>query len=394
MASQNKRMAVVWAGLVVCNVLVAATTQALDVSFTRRDFDAGSIPTSVAVGDFNGDGVRDLAVANWSNNVSVLLGNGDGTFQAPQNFATAGNPSSVAVGDFNGDGRPDLAVANSSSNNVSVLLGNGDGSFQAAQNFAAGSTPVSTAVGDFNGDGWPDLAVANQDSNNVSVLLGDGDGTFQAPRNFGAGIVPRSVAVGDGWQDLAVANNGELVCVQWDPKHEVCWWYEQRGSTVSVLLGNGDGSFQTARNFAVPPGSYPASVAVGDFNGDGRPDLAVANFGFFPDQGTVSVLLGNGDGSFQTARNFAVGIFPLSVAVGDFNGDGMQDLAVANSNSNNASVLLGNGDGTFQGAQNFAVGSYPASVAVGDFNGDAWADLAVANSGSSTVSVLINNTPQ
>src|SRR5260370_2965783 len=156
-------MALICAGLAVFNVLVAAAAQAQDVSFiARRDFDtAGVSPVSVAVGDVNGDGVQDLVIANFgSNNVSVLLGNGDGTFQGARNFAAGASPNSVAVGDFNGDGVQDLAVANlTAANNVSVLLGNGDGSFQAPQAFPTGGLgPRSVAVGDFNGDGVPDLA--------------------------------------------------------------------------------------------------------------------------------------------------------------------------------------------------------------------------------------------
>src|SRR5215472_11490103 len=157
MAISHQGSVLVWAGLAVSHLLFAAAAEAQGVSFiARRDFDAGVSPFSVAVGDFNGDGLADLAVANnRSNNVSVLLGNGDGSFQAARNFRTGSFPASVAVGDFNGDGIPDLAVANESSNNVSVLLGNGDGSFQAARNFDAGSGPLSVAVCDFNGDGLP-----------------------------------------------------------------------------------------------------------------------------------------------------------------------------------------------------------------------------------------------
>ena len=170
----------------------------------------------MVVGDFNGDAVPDLAVANRdSDNVSVLLGSGDGTFQTQRNLATGRFPFSVAVADFNGDGVADLAVANNGSDNVSVLLGNGDGSFQEGLNFSA-HTPISLAVGDFNGDGVPDLAVTNgpelRSSDDVSVLLGKGEGTFRAARSFGGGNSLRSLAVGDfngdGMPDLVVASLG------------------------------------------------------------------------------------------------------------------------------------------------------------------------------------------
>jgi hypothetical protein len=224
------------------------------------NFGAGSFPRSVAVGDFNGDGRADLVVANEAfDNVSVLLGNGLGSFAAAVNFGAGSSPASVAVGDFNSDGRADLAVANLFSSNVSVLLGNGNGTFAAATNFGAGSTPASVAVGDFNSDGRADLAVANDSSLSVSVLLGNGNGTFAPATDFGAGGVPFSVAIGDfnadGRADLAVANNGS--------------------ANVSVLLGNGLGSFAAAVNFGA--GTGPISVAIGDFNADGRADLAVAN---------------------------------------------------------------------------------------------------------------------
>jgi hypothetical protein len=190
----------------------SAVSFAQSISFTAAtNFAAGDGPFSVAAGDFNGDGKQDLAVANtFSNNVSILLGNANGTFGAATNFAAGIDPRSVAVGDFNGDGKQDLAVANRLSTNVSILLGNGNGTFGAATNFAAGVEPRSVAVGDFNGDGRQDLAVANQLSNNVSILLGNGNGTFGAATNFAAGNGPLSVAVGDfngdGRQDLAVAD--------------------------------------------------------------------------------------------------------------------------------------------------------------------------------------------
>src|SRR5258707_853361 len=174
MAISNKGSVWIWAGLEVSNLLLAAAARAQGVSFiARRELQDAFAPQSVAMGDFNGDGVPDLATANWgSNDVSVFLGNGDGSFQTARGFGADTSPSSVALGDFNGDGVPDLAVANNSSNDVSVLLGNGDGSFQPARNFGAGSGPNFVAVGNFNGDAVLDLIVANHSNSDVSVLLG------------------------------------------------------------------------------------------------------------------------------------------------------------------------------------------------------------------------------
>jgi hypothetical protein len=352
--------------------LEALETRNLPSFIAAPAYFAGITPSSVAVGDFNGDGTPDLAVTdNFGNSVSILLGQGDGTFRGPSSFSAGPNAISVAVGDFNGDGIPDLAVANDLPNGtVSILLGRGDGTFQAPRSYTVGSSPRAVAVGDFNGDGSLDLAVTNSGSNTVSVLLGRGDGTFQAARTFAAGPAPYSVAVGDfnhdGYADLAVANNTSP-------------------GTVSVMLGQGDGTFQAATSYAA--GSFPESVAVGDFNGDGRLDLAVANYA----TNNVSVLLGNGDGSFQAAVNYVAGSGPIAVAVGDFNGDGTPDLAVANRGSGSVSVLLGQGDGTFQAATNYAAAAGPYSVAVGDFNGDRILDIAVANNDSNTVSVLLGN---
>ena len=289
-------------------------------------------PISVALGDFNGDGKVDLAVANANQygadvgNVSILLGNGDGTFQAAVKQFAGAYPYSVAVGDFNGDGKADLAVANRSSGpndgNVSVLLGNGDGTFQAAVNqMIPGADPVAVAVGDFNRDGKADLAVANDGvGGGVSVLLGNGDGTLQAAVPYVTGSSGSlAVAVsdfnGDGRTDLVVSN-------PFDPY-------------VSVLLGNGDGTFQAAANQMIPGGYHPFAVAVGDFNADGKPDLAITNNGTnITDNGFVSVLLGNSNGTFQTGVNLTAGAHPIAVAVGDFNGDGKDDLAVANYGTN------------------------------------------------------------
>ena len=380
---------------------------------------------SVAVEDVNGDGKPDLVVANVCANsnctnggVGVLLGNGDGTFQAAISYASGGKDAySVAVEDVNGDSKPDLLVTNycadsncSTEGSVGVLLGNGDGTFRAAVTYGSGAYhTVSVVVEDVNGDGKPDLLVTNNcvDQNcatgNVGVLLGHGNGTFQAAVTYATGgEEPESAALadvnGDGKLDLLVAN-------------AICAPGCATGG-VGVLLGNGDGSFQSAVTY--DSGGFGAeSVAVRDVNGDGKQDLLVANTCVIDSpfncvNGSVGVLLGNGDGTFQAAVSYGSdGTGAASVAVRDVNGDGKPDVLVANACGNNGNygcmigsvgVLLGHGDGTFRAAVNYTSGGYePDSVAVGDVNGDGNPDLVVAsqcdNSGNcnGVVGVLLGN---
>src|SRR6266516_3017565 len=248
-------------------------------------------------------------------------------------------------------------------------------SFTGPTNFAAGDGSVSVAAGDFDGDHDPDLAVANEFAN----FSGTVSVLLGGPG--GSFAAAASVLAGFFPFSVAVGNfNGDS-----DPDLAVA---NTGSGDVSVLLGGPGGSFGAATNFSVGNFAPPASVAVGDFNGDGKPDLAVTN----ADSGNVSVLLGSGTGSFGARTNFAAGNNPSSVAVGDFNGDGKPDLAVTNLDSNNVSVLLGSGTGSFGTATNFAAGSGPTSVAVGDFNADGKPDLAVANVNSDNVSVLLNST--
>jgi hypothetical protein len=333
-------------------------------------------PRSVAIADFNLDSLTDLAVVNAAAGTLVILpGNGDGTFQPARTVTVGGSPVCVAAGDFDRNGRPDLAIANTGSGDVGVLLGNGDGTFQPARNVTADGAPAFVAVVDFDRDTRPDLAMANTGSGTVSTLLGNGDGTFQPARTFAAGAGVWSVAPGDvngdGAPDVVAANNG--------------------ADTVAVLLGNNDGTLQAARTFAA--GRGPTSVVIGDFDGDGRQDVAVGNERDGTSEGSnaISVLRGNGDGSFGTPQIVAIGTITWSIAVGNFNGDGAPDLAAANTYSTTVSVLLGHGDGTFPAPLNLKVGQNPEGLERGDFNGDGRTDLVVANAGSDSISVLLGN---
>ncbi|MGD0921682.1 MAG: choice-of-anchor D domain-containing protein [Terriglobia bacterium] len=359
------------------SLLLGATNGTLQ---SHMEYSTGALPVAVVSGDFNGDGKLDVAVASkQDNNVAILLGKGDGTFQAAAAYATGLSPSGVVAGDFNSDSKLDLAVTNSADNTVSILLGNGDGTFQGQTTLATGTNPTSVTAADLNADNKLDLVVTNAGNNTVSVLLGNGDGTFQTPGVFATGAYPVSATVGDfnrdGSPDLAVAN--------------------LNGDTVSILLGNGNGTFGTQT--AYPTGDYPTAVIAEDFNGDNKLDLAVADSncdaaGTCSATGFVSVLLGNGNGTFQPHVQYASGSGPQALLVADFNRDGKLDLAVANAGENTVSVFIGQGNGTF-GTRNdqSTGGTSPSSVVTADFNGDSNTDVAVVNQGSNTVTVSLGN---
>lgn len=341
-------------------------------SFTSK----GTVPLagegfSLAAADFNGDGKIDLVVATLGKGVSVLLGNGDGTFQAPVLYPAGVGPNDVAVADFNGDGRLDLAVANFSfsSASITLLLGNGNGSFQAATNVATGSFD-RLAAGDLNGDGKVDL-VAVVNTSVATVFLGNGNGTFQKGVNYDSGSGSTHVAIadenGDGHNDIVVG----------------------RSSGISTLFGNGDGTFQAPTEYA--SGGSAMDVLLGDFNGDSKPDAATPN----TSSNNVSVFLNNGSGAFPGApRVFELNDFPVINSEGaiaaNFNSDGKKDIAaLTNGSQTGVHVLLGNGDGTFQPQIYTAVGVNPAAIAAGDFNKDHNIDVVVSDGETSQIYVLL-----
>jgi hypothetical protein len=357
----------------------------------------GSATESVAIADVNGDGKPDLIVADQGcvtcgdGSVSVLLGNGDGTFQPGVPYDSGGRFANfVRVADVNGDGKPDLIAVNyygacesgDCDGTVGVLLGNGDGTFQPAVTYdVPAENPDSVAVADLRGDGKLDFVVGIWNEG-VAVLLGNGDGTFQpAVLTGGIGQVA-SVAIADvnhdGKLDLVLAGAGNL------------------GGQVSIMLGNGDGTFQPAVVYAsgVSQGGWASSVAVADLIGDGKLDIVVTEYA----ESNVGVLLGNGDGTFQSATLFGTGATNAwSVAVADVNGDGKPDVLVANNcdpdgcTYGTAAVLLGNGDGTLEAPVTFGQPGGAFGIAVKDVNGDGRPDLAIANA-NNTASIMLNNT--
>ncbi len=346
-------------------------------------------PAAVAIGDFNQDGKLDAVLPVYSaatgsdSEIAIMLGNGNGTFQSALHITAGTSLIAVAVGDFNNDGKPDVVLADAGSPNtnpvvppsINILLGNGNGTFLPPAIFpltVAGFTPYYVLIGDFNLDGSLDVAVSNSTASNspgnldVSILTGNGNGTLNAAVSLATGTMQGAYGLalgdfnGDGIPDLAVSED-----------------------VAVVLLGRGDGTFTNFSSNMV--GTFPIDIQTGDFNNDGKADLAVASF----TGNEVSVLLGKGDGTFLPEVINPVGNSPQWITVADMNGDGKQDLAVADSSLNSGStpppgaisVLTGNGDGTFQPAVSYPTGPAPVSLAQGDFTGMGTVDLATADFG-------------
>ncbi|MDY6803352.1 MAG: FG-GAP-like repeat-containing protein [Cyanobacteriota bacterium] len=341
-----------------------------------------SRPFNISIADFNSDGRPDLAVTvDGDDQVAILLGNEDGTFADPVPYDTGDGPAYIAAADLDGDGDVDLAISNYASNNVSVLLGEGDGTFGAATNIDVGTAPYGIVAADFDGDGSLDLAVGNDGGE----TQGDTD-TVSLLLGNGDGTFGEATNfdVGDAPSDIVTDD------FDGDGSPDIAT-SNDLSNDVSVLLGDGEGGFADATSFAVGDGdNRPYDITTGDFDGDGVPDLAVSNNG----SSTVSVLLGDGDGGFGDPTEFDVADEPFELVVADLDGDGNEDIATSSSSSNVISVLSGNGDGTFAEATNIEGVTAPWAVAVEDIDADGFQDLVVGSQEDATVSVLLNTTDE
>lgn len=327
----------------------------------------------ISAGDVNGDGILD-AVGASEGDATILLGVGDGTFETATTLTFGSNVLYSDLADVNGDGNLDIVGADYDLGTLNVMIGNGDGTFSAYQSYAAGgvSETLQAEVADINGDGEMDVVVGNVPGDSVAVFIGNGDGSFKARQTFATHDAARDLQFndfdGDGELDLIVTGNS---------------------GGVHFMQGNGNGTFKAGVSYRGGAGVI-SSATIGDFNGDGIDDLVVSDY----DNGYGSLLIGNGNGTFQARTTISIGPTANVVRSVDLDSDGDLDLVTANDSPGGVSVTLGNGDGTFRARVSYAGVSFVNGAALGDFNGDGAIDIVTANNTSDTVGVLLANTQQ
>ncbi|MGA2582395.1 MAG: FG-GAP-like repeat-containing protein [Tepidisphaeraceae bacterium] len=355
--------------------LEARVLLAANVSFLPYQvYATGSEPHGLAVADLSNNGIEDIVTANSNDTtISVILGNGDGTFQAEVPYVVGDFPSSVAIGDVNGDGIPDIVVANLDDNDVDVLFGNGNGTFQLGTAYVSGDQPWKVALADLSDNGLLDIITLDRGNNTIAVLMNNGNGTFQTPVLYPVGSLPLGMAIadlnGDGYPDIVTSNFSD--------------------DTVSVLMNNGNGTFAPQKIY--PVGDEPTDVAVGDFLGNGKLDIVTTNEA----DNTVSVLYGNGDGTFANQIAYPGGLFPYDVTTADLDNGRYDDIIVGdlgNTSTGIITVLMSNGNESYS-YQQFASASRPYDVTTADLNDDGLPDIIDVDIIDDLVSVLYSSTP-
>ena len=345
-----------------------------DLVYMYKTYLVGKNPTSIKAADFNGDGFADLITSNiQGNSLSILMGNGDGSFLDQRTVKACQEPRNLAVADFNLDQHIDLAVACSGSGQVLIFVGQGTGKFVRGTQYPVHRTPVDIANGDFNEDMLPDLVVALR-NDKVQVLLGQGNGKFQHGALYEYGDTPTSVSTadfnGDDHLDLAVSNGGPM------------------SHAVSIWLGNGDGTFESPTDYRT--GKRPLGVSFSDFNSDRILDLLVIN----GEMNTITVFLGNGDGTFQEGKDSGGDAGPNHGLAYDFDGDKISDVAVVNIQSSSMSLLFGKGDGTFHYPPKHyptPYGPFALTSLVVAKGRDEQPGLALANNAANSVSIFLHH---
>lgn len=378
--------------LIVATIITSCGASSPEGAFpaaeTTLRFPVGTAPGSVEIADFNGDNKFDIVVANeTSSNVSILLGVGQGRFAPAKGspFAAGQLPNDIAVGDFNRDGKLDLAVANHELTHLTLLLGDGNGGFAPAPNspLAVEVKPHvhGVATGDLNGDGNLDLVTDSWANDQLLVLFGDGKANFRTPGTF--------VKVGKRpYQRHRVAD------VNGDGKADILTTNTE-GNNVTILLSDGRGGFKESAGSPFAAGDAPFNLAIGDVNGDGKIDLAVVDSPSSMAEGRgkdgLNVMLGNGNGGFTTLPGspFITGKIPNRVAIGDVNGDGVNDIAVSSPDGNNITLFLMSRRNVAS-SSTIAVDGQPKGLAIRDLNGDSKADIVVTNNADNAVTVLLS----
>lgn len=357
-------------------IAACAAHSALALTFSGpTNLATGPNPDGIAAADFNGDGVKDLAISvDTPDRVQVFLGTGGGTFAAPVNYATGAGtgPGTVRAGDVDGDLDTDLIVALHNTNQLLLLRNNGAGVFALAGTAATGANPVEMTMGDLNGDGRPDAITINRDGNSITVLMNNGTGAF-SPTSFGAGNDPRGGAMGDldgdGDNDFVVTNHADR--------------------TIGVYFNNGAGSMSSPTTYSVGANLRGTGVVIAKLDADADNDVAVATSG--NGLNFVSVFTNGGTGALSGPANFGSGgQNPDSLAAADLDGDGDNDIVVTNQDSNQLGLLTNNGNATFAAAQTMATGTTPEDIIATDLNGDFVADVALVNKSSSNASLYFN----